>query len=165
MSKTEAKISIREIRCALSTEVALGGMTQEQVDHVSKCLRLDWKEADYDKRNDMECFICELKELLKKYDARIEISSSIYNATLRINDYRECLHFGGRTIDAEYVELFPKIFERQKIISKLNFLPTDHVDDIRPIVKAALKVDRKSWNYVTDDQFAEMVKPYKSKRI
>jgi hypothetical protein len=171
MSKPKAQISIHEIRCALSVDVALGHMTQEQADHVIKCLMLDWKEDEYNKRNDMECFISDFRELLEKYEAQIHLKGNCditFYTNFGLSGPRtERLNLGsgvGRFIDAEYAALFPKILKRQKMVHKIDFPTTTHIDDIKPIFEAIRKVDRKSHFYVTDKKFAEMLKPYKPKK-
>lgn len=65
---TEARISIKEIRSAIKCDVALGHITQETADHITKLLGLEWKEEQHQKRKDMDCFLEDLHELFERYN-------------------------------------------------------------------------------------------------
>ena len=159
--KTEAKITINEIRAALSTDVALGNIPQETADHVVKILGLDWKEKQHNDRKDMDCFLDDLRGLFEAYDARFEIKGQ-YDGIIFIDDWSYSLGFGAPVyFDKDYVALLPKMWKRQQMAGKLKFSPTTKIEDIRPIFDAVRRVDRKSWNYVSDKKFQEMIKPYK----
>lgn len=159
--KTEAKITINNIRAALSTDVALGNMSQETADHVAKLLGLDWREKQHNDRKDMDCFLEDLLELFEAYDARFMFKGT-YKGSIYINDFAASLGFGDTSnFDKDFVALLPKMWKRQQIAGKLKFPKTTHIDEIRPIFDAVRRVDRKSSFYVTDKKFNEMIKPYK----
>lgn len=159
--KTEAKISIREIRAALSTDVALGKMSQETADHVVKLLNLDWEEKQHNDRKDMDCFLDDLRELFETYDAMFEFKGQ-YDGTIIVDNWSYRLGFGSPVyFDKNFVALLPKMWKRQQMAGKLQFQKTTRIEDIRPIFDAVKRVDSKSWNYVTDKKFQEMIKPYK----
>lgn len=159
--KTEAKITINEIRAALSTDVALGKMSQETADHVVKLLGLDWKEKQHNDRKDMDCFLDDLRELFEAYDARFHIQGQ-YDGSIIVDNWSYSLRFGNPVyFDQDFIALLPKMWKRQQAVGKLHFSKTTKIDDIRPIFDAVKRVNRKSSSYVTDKKFNEMIKPYK----
>lgn len=159
--KTEAKITINEIRAALSTDVALGKMSQEIADHVAKLLGLDWKEKQHNDRKDMNCFLDDLRELFEAYDAKFHIQGQ-YDGSIIVDNWSYSLRFGNPVyFDQDFIALLPKMWKRQQAVGKLHFSKTTKIDDIRPIFDAVKRVNRKSSSYVTDRQFNEMIKPYK----
>lgn len=159
--KTEAKITINEIRAAISTDVALGHITQEAADRIAWSLGLDWKEKQHNARNDMGSFLSDLHELFEAYDAQLFFTGQYYGE-IWVEDAKQRLRFGDPVyFDKDYIALLPKMWKRQQMVSKLNFPKTTHIDEIRPIFDAVRRVDRKSSFYVTDKKFNEMIKPYK----
>lgn len=159
--RTEAKITINEIRAALSTDVALSKMSQETADYVAKLLGLDWKEKQHIDRKDMDCFLKDLHELFEAYDAQLFFKGQ-YDGELWVDDYKQRLNFGDPVyFGKDYIALLPKMWKRQQMAAKLNIPKTTHIDEIRPIFDAVRRVDCKSLFYVTDKKFAEMIKPYK----
>lgn len=160
---TEAKISINEIRAAVSCDVSLGKMTKETADHVSHLLGLDWKEKQHNDRKDMDCFLEDLRELFEAYDAEFYFEGT-YNGQIWVDDSK--LRFGFGSVcqfNKNFIALLPKMWKRSQMVGELNFPNTTHIDEIRPIFEAVRRVDRKGWNYVTDKQFSEMIKPYKQR--
>lgn len=161
--KTEAKMTINEIRAALSTDVALGNISQETADRVSYILGLDWKEKQHNDRKDMDCFLEDLRELFEAYDAEFFFEGT-YNGQVWIDNAKLRFGFGGVSqFDKDFIALLPKMWKRSQIAGALNIPKTATIDEIRPIFDAVRKVDRKAWSYVTDKKFNEMIKPYKSK--
>lgn len=159
--KTEAKITIREIRAALNTDVALGNITQQTADHITRLLGLDYKEEQHNDRNDMDNFLADLHELFEGYDAQMFFTGQ-YNGEIWVEDGQKRLAFGDPVyFGEEYISLLPKIWKRQQMVSKLSFPKTATIEDVRPIFDAVRRVDRKAWSHVTDKEFAEMIKPYK----
>ncbi|MBD5357421.1 MAG: hypothetical protein HDR88_10525 [Bacteroides sp.] len=159
---TEARIPIKEIRSALKCDVALGHITQETADHVTKLLNLDWKEEEHQKRKDMDCFLDDLHELFERYDIIFYFEGS-YNGTIMFNNKPGRFCFGDRGwFDKDFISLLPKMWKRTQMFNKLNIPSTTHIDEIRPICDAIRRVDRKNFShYVTDKKFKEMIAPYK----
>lgn len=160
----EAKMTINEIRAAISTDVALGKMAQETADHISSLLGLDWKEEQYRKRKDMDCFLEDLLELFEKYNASFVFTGN-YKGEICINKLScKGLRFGDVVyFNKDFIALLPKMWKRSKMVGKLNFTELTHIDEVRPILDAIGKVDRSSHTYVSDKQFNDMIRPYKSK--
>jgi hypothetical protein len=160
--KTEAKITIKEIRAALSTDVAIGKMSQETADRVEWILGLDYKEKRHTDRKDMDCFLEDLWELFAKYDAEFHFEGQ-YRGYIHVNSLACRLCFGEVSpFNSDFIAFLPKMWKRSQIVSKLKFTPTTNVDDIKPIFDAVRKVNPKSsCDHVTDKEFNEMIKPYK----
>lgn len=159
--KTEAKITIREIRAALSTDAALGHITQETADHIANLLGLDWREKQHNDRKDMDSFLADLHELFAAYDAQLLFQGS-YTGHIVVDDWSYRLDFGSTTqFGEEFTALLPKMWKRHQMVDKLHFPTTASIKEVRPILEAVRHVDRKAWNYVTDKKFQEMIKPYK----
>lgn len=159
---TEARITIQEIRSALKCDVALGHMTQETADHVTKLLGLDRKEEQHQKRKDMDCFLEDLRELFERYDAVFYFEGS-FNGNIMFRNKPGRFSFGEiGWFDKDFISLLPKMWKRTQMFNKLNISPTTYIDDIKPILKAIRQVDRKDITfYVTDKKFKEMIAPYK----
>lgn len=159
---TEAKITINEIRSALKCDVALGHMSQETADHVTKLLGLEWKEENHQKRKDMDCFLEDLHELFERYNVVLKFEGN-YNGSIIMLNTPERFSFGDQYwFDKDFISLLPKIWKRTQMFNKLKIPPTTHIDDIKPILKAIRCVDQKDITfYVTDKKFKEMIAPYK----
>lgn len=159
---TEARITINEIRAALKCDVALGHMTQETADHVTKLLDLDWKEENHQKRKDMDCFLEDLHEIFERYNVVLNFEGN-YNGRIIMLNTPERFSFGDQYwFDKDFISLLPKMWKRTQMFDKLKIPPTTHIDDIKPILKAIRCVDRKDITfYVTDKKFKEMIAPYK----
>lgn len=159
---TEARITINEIRAALKCDVALGHMTQENADHVTKLLGLDWKEENHQKRKDMDCFLEDLHEIFERYNVVLKFEGN-YNGRIIMLNTPERFSFGDQYwFDKDFISLLPKMWKRTQMFDKLKIPPTTHIDDIKPILKAIRCVDRKDITfYVTDKKFKEMIAPYK----
>ena len=159
--KTEAKITINEIRVALSTDVALGNISQETADRISYILGLDWKEKQHKDRKDMDCFLDDLRELFEAYDAKFHLQGQ-YDGSIIVDNWSYSLGFGNPVyFDQDYIALLPKKWKRQQMAGRLHFPKTTKIEEIRPIFDAVRRVDRKSSLYVTDKKFNEIIKPYK----
>lgn len=157
----EAKITIKEIRAELNLDVALGKMSQETADHVAYILGLDWKEKQYNDRKDMDCFLEDLHELFEAYDAELFFEGT-YNGQIWVADSKLRFGFGCVSrFDKGFISLLPKMWKRSRIVGALNIPKTTKIEELRPILDAVRRVDRKSWNYITDKKFKEMIKPYK----
>ncbi len=159
--KTDAKITVKEIRAALACDVATGKMTQEVADRVTHLLGLDWKEKQHNDRKDMDCFLEDLHELFEAYDAGFFFSGT-YSGEIWIDNAKLRFVFGSVCeFDKDFIALLPKVWKRSRMVSALHFPKAATIDEIRPILDAVRQVDRKAWNYVTDKKFSEMIKPYK----
>lgn len=157
----EAKITIKEIRCALNVDVALGKMTKETADYVTRLLGLDWKEKEYNKRKDMDCFLEDLHDLFEKYDASFYLQGT-YRGEIFVNHPGCNFTFGEPVFfDKDFIALLPKKWKRTQMVRKLKIPPTIHVDELKPIFEAIHKVDCRWSSYITDKKFNEMIKPYR----
>lgn len=157
----EAKITIKEIRSALAVDVALGKISKETADHVIKCLGLDWKEEEYNKRKDIDCFFEDLKELFERYEASLYLKGN-YEGEVWVKDFAYSFNFGSPVeFDKDFIALLPKMWKRVQKVRKLNIPETTHINDITPIFDAIRKVNTKCWNHVSEKKFDEMIKPYK----
>jgi len=159
---TEARISIKEIRSAIKCDVALGHITQETADHITKLLGLEWKEEQHQKRKDMDCFLEDLHELFERYNVVFNFEGN-YNGRIIMLNTPERFSYGDQYwFDKDFISLLPKMWKRSQMFDKLNIPSTTHIDEIRPIIKAIRQVDRKDATfYVTDKKFNEMIAPYK----
>lgn len=160
---TEARITINEIRAALESDVAMGHISQESADHITKLLGLDWKEEQHHKRKDMDCFIEDLHELFERYNV-VLILEGIYNGRILIPNTPESFSFGDKDwFDKDFISLLPKMWKRTQMVRNLHFPSTTDEEEIRPIFEAIRQVNRESLLYVTDKKFKDMIAPYKAK--
>lgn len=161
-----ATITIYEIRCALSTQVALGKMSQEESDKFVRLLHLDQKEEDYVKKEEAN-FFKELQQFYEKWDMMLSADIGPEGRVEYIVGAfgnRSFYHPKGlEAITADDVSLLPKIAKRQQMFNKVQLNETVHIDDIRPILQAITRVEVGSWCYVTDDDFKTMIEDLKVK--
>lgn len=161
--KTEAKITIKEIRAALSADVALGKMSQETADQVKRLLNLGWREKQHNHRNDMECFFEDLRELFEAYDAKL-VSGGTYTVEIWINKSKMRIRFDSPTFfDKDFIALLPKMYERGGLVNTLEITGATTLEELLPILEAAEKVDCKAQDYVSDEKFNEMIKNFQQR--
>ena len=160
---TEARITINEIRAALDSDVAMGHISQESADHITKLLGLEWKEEQHHKRKDMDCFLEDLHELFERYNVVLYFENSC-NGYIMIPNTPGSFFFGDKNwFDKDFISLLPKMWKRTQMVRNLHFPSTTDEEEIRPIFEAIRRVNRENPLYVTDKKFKEMIAPYKAK--
>lgn len=160
-------ITTYEIRCALGTEVARGKMTKEEKERIETLLGLQWREEEYQKKDEAH-FFEELAQFFKKWDLLLNIDGMsiigrieyIVGAWGNDNVYHPR---GMNCIGQKEIDLLPRIYQRRKMFQKIKLNPTVKVEDVRPITDAIVRCEVGSWNYVTDDEYKTMLEDLKTK--
>ena len=161
-----ATITIYEIRCALDCEVASGKMTQEQKEKIEKLLGLEWREQEYNKKEEAN-FFKELQQFYEKWDLMLHVESSPNSRVEYIVGAlgNRCYYHpkGMEAITSDDILLLPKIAKRKQLFDKVKLNETVHIEDVRPILSAITRVEVGSMFYVTDDEYKTMLDNLKTK--
>lgn len=166
---TEPSIPISRIKAALNADVALGKISKEAAQQITRTLMFDWETEKWEKQQTKEGGIELLAELLEHYNIQIGTNGG-WNAEFELRFG----HFGYGTfesneINADLIRLFPRQHKRVEMFYKVFNLADEetrmkmHIDELRPILAATKKLT--GINKVTDKEYKQMLDELKERII
>ncbi len=163
---SNASISIDAIRAALGVEVGMKRMSQAERDRIENVLKLSWREEEYVRKSE-ENFVKELVQFFERWDLMLYIDSMSNEGKVEFivgefGNKSMYLRTGENYIKATEIALLPRINKRRDMFRKIP-IEGIHIDDLKQIMSAITRVEPTSWNYVTDEEYKQLIEDLKAK--